>query len=547
MIAVSQNLALGIPVAIAGAGGVLAENTGTVENGFLDAFVATGTAVAVTLPPDQVADSQAVDTVLTEKSSVDAMFEAALVPSAIWQPFLQVTPTSPAQSSGAATPEIAAKPPSPASGAASGAAAVSLVADPSGDAPPKPASPALDQPWPGVFPQTATTPNQNPALPAPMTNQRADLAVSPADTVPEGAMAQAAPPAHPTDQQSRLPRAAGSDAGLMGLPPPAQAQYGAVVSATQPSPADPPSTPSQNSKDPQSVVQLPADATKAVQNASAVENAWRQKWLGAGDIVPEDSRGIPAQAIAPGKAHVPNQTVPPTGWIPSPIAAAQTAQSLAKAAPLADGWLAEKMLAASATAPVIKNGPEATPAEPASAGQPMPGMSSGVQSLDVMGFGVAASAGTASHDAAMGLSPAAPVASAPPVITPPVITPTIIDMVKTGNDGPVDLTLSPEELGRLTISLKRDGDFVHVTVIADRPETLDLMRRHAGDLIADLRQAGFSGASLNFGQGGKDHQAQGPESTQDADTVASTLTPPPDTRLPNPGRSRTGSGVDLRL
>ena len=120
-------------------------------------------------------------------------------------------------------------------------------------------------------------------------------------------------------------------------------------------------------------------------------------------------------------------------------------------------------------------------------------------------------------------------------------------MVKSGDDGPLELALSPEELGRLTISIKHDGDFVRVTVIADRPETLDLMRRHGGDLVADLRQAGFSGASLSFGQGGQGGQprfATAETATKDQSTSQHL---PPETKPTAPNRSRKGSGMDLRF
>ena len=38
----------------------------------------------------------------------------------------------------------------------------------------------------------------------------------------------------------------------------------------------------------------------------------------------------------------------------------------------------------------------------------------------------------------------------------------------------------------------------------ERPDTLDLLRRHADQLLSDLRQAGFGNATLSFGQGRAD-------------------------------------------
>ncbi|VDC20359.1 Flagellar hook-length control protein FliK [Pseudogemmobacter humi] len=70
-------------------------------------------------------------------------------------------------------------------------------------------------------------------------------------------------------------------------------------------------------------------------------------------------------------------------------------------------------------------------------------------------------------------------------------------------EGPVtELRLSPEELGSVRIELVTEGEKVSVTILAERPETLDLMRRHADRLAAELRTAGFSQLDLGFGQGG---------------------------------------------
>jgi hypothetical protein len=127
------------------------------------------------------------------------------------------------------------------------------------------------------------------------------------------------------------------------------------------------------------------------------------------------------------------------------------------------------------------------------------------------------------------------------------VTATIVEMVKSGTNAPVELALSPEELGRLTISIRQEGDVVFVNLTADRPETLDLFRRHGSDLVADLRQAGFAGASLSFGQNGQGHPSRfasanpGPNGQQN-------LPPPPLEATPHlSAQARQGSGVDLRF
>lgn len=62
-----------------------------------------------------------------------------------------------------------------------------------------------------------------------------------------------------------------------------------------------------------------------------------------------------------------------------------------------------------------------------------------------------------------------------------------------------ELRLTPEELGLVRIELQTEGEKVSVTLIAERAETLDLLRRHSERLISELRNAGFSQLDLGFG------------------------------------------------
>jgi flagellar hook-length control protein FliK len=76
-----------------------------------------------------------------------------------------------------------------------------------------------------------------------------------------------------------------------------------------------------------------------------------------------------------------------------------------------------------------------------------------------------------------------------------------------GSVGPeIDLALNPEELGRFRILLKPSETGISVTILADRPETLDLMRRHIDALSQEFRSIGYSTTSFSFGQGAKQDQ-----------------------------------------
>lgn len=74
-------------------------------------------------------------------------------------------------------------------------------------------------------------------------------------------------------------------------------------------------------------------------------------------------------------------------------------------------------------------------------------------------------------------------------------------------EGPVTLTLSPEELGTLRFVVRETENGIHLHLTVDQPATLDLLRRQGDLLISDLRQAGFHNASLSFA--GQEGQSNG--------------------------------------
>jgi Flagellar hook-length control protein FliK len=131
--------------------------------------------------------------------------------------------------------------------------------------------------------------------------------------------------------------------------------------------------------------------------------------------------------------------------------------------------------------------------------------------------------------------PPASVAAAVVAAIPPANTPT----------DRVEVILSPEELGRVQIDFRADGDGMRVFLTAERPETLDLLRRHADQLASELRQAGYSGASLSFGhwgqpQGEGRHRAHHTTIPQ-AESLISALSPS------SSPKNMSGRGLDLRV
>lgn len=65
----------------------------------------------------------------------------------------------------------------------------------------------------------------------------------------------------------------------------------------------------------------------------------------------------------------------------------------------------------------------------------------------------------------------------------------------------VELLLTPEELGRVRLKLTSNEGVMTVNVAADRPETLDLMRRHIDTLARAMLEIGFERAQFSFDGG----------------------------------------------
>jgi hypothetical protein len=119
--------------------------------------------------------------------------------------------------------------------------------------------------------------------------------------------------------------------------------------------------------------------------------------------------------------------------------------------------------------------------------------------------------------------------------------------VSSNAQGSVEIQLSPEELGRITLTLQVIDDAVVLAIQAERSETLDLMRRHADILQREFRDAGFTSLSFSFGQGSADGRpSRGPAGTStvlDKNAAASLALQPQGDVRHAPGSSR----VDLRL
>lgn len=135
----------------------------------------------------------------------------------------------------------------------------------------------------------------------------------------------------------------------------------------------------------------------------------------------------------------------------------------------------------------------------------------------------------------------------------PQITRQMAEAIPQAAQRPVEIALSPAELGRVRMSISTDDGSVVVSIIAERPETLDLMRRNIDQLGSTFRSMGYEQIAFSFGQGAdtNDHAATRDEAPNsgDAASLAGSDDPTAAQTAPehlDPLRAGT-TGVDIRL
>lgn len=123
----------------------------------------------------------------------------------------------------------------------------------------------------------------------------------------------------------------------------------------------------------------------------------------------------------------------------------------------------------------------------------------------------------------------------------------IAEAVRQPTNGTVEIRLSPEELGRVTLSMVPGDAGLMVQLVAERPETLELLRRHVDLLAADLQDLGYSGLEFSFGREGRDGSGDG--SAQQEGALAPSGAPESDTtrRSVRAQGSAPDGRLDIRL
>jgi len=116
-----------------------------------------------------------------------------------------------------------------------------------------------------------------------------------------------------------------------------------------------------------------------------------------------------------------------------------------------------------------------------------------------------------------------------------------VGLARRETPGEVEIRLDPPELGRVRLSLSRHDHVLVVSIVAERPEVSDLLRRHADVLGQSLADAGHARVDLQFGRGGSEGRAPGGGGAALAEPAAGE---PPPSPVPSPA---AGRGLDLRV
>lgn len=109
----------------------------------------------------------------------------------------------------------------------------------------------------------------------------------------------------------------------------------------------------------------------------------------------------------------------------------------------------------------------------------------------------------------------------------------IVEAMRSGVERPVELQLHPEELGRVRLTFQTDASSLNVVLQMERPETLELMRRHIELLAQDMRDIGYEDVSFSFSQGEETPEDGTQDGKQSPDTART--------------KNDTGSAVEAKV
>ncbi|MEL7211325.1 MAG: flagellar hook-length control protein FliK [Pseudomonadota bacterium] len=110
-------------------------------------------------------------------------------------------------------------------------------------------------------------------------------------------------------------------------------------------------------------------------------------------------------------------------------------------------------------------------------------------------------------------------------------------------DQPVELRLDPQELGQVRMVLTSQEQSLTLVMSAERPETLDLMRRHIDQLAQEFQEMGYTDLNFSFTE-----QESAPDQREgEHPPPRSTVEPQPAETTPHILNLGSISGLDIRM
>lgn len=131
--------------------------------------------------------------------------------------------------------------------------------------------------------------------------------------------------------------------------------------------------------------------------------------------------------------------------------------------------------------------------------------------------------------------------------TPSMIARQMAEALQKLPDRPVEISLNPSELGRVRMSITAAEAGITVGVLAERPETLDLMRRNIEQLTREFQSLGYENINFTFAEGETRQSFGGERNPSSGQTTTNLeLETHQDTQTGQPSLIAS-TGVDIRL
>ncbi len=107
-----------------------------------------------------------------------------------------------------------------------------------------------------------------------------------------------------------------------------------------------------------------------------------------------------------------------------------------------------------------------------------------------------------------------------------------------------EIALSPKELGRVRLSIMAVDGAITLAVLAERPETADLMRRHIDVLAQEFKSLGYDDIAFSFAD---DNQAEPEDKSEKPSAKSASVDSNTVEEPPSHAKHKLQSGLDLRL